>query len=147
MSKKKKFIIICLILCFILSIQAISAVEIDKSQNIGNETDIISISQENQEIMEISDNDDKLGAIEAPGGTFTDLKNILNSANNGDTIYLTGDYTFIEGSDDDYGDDFAHNTYAKSITFDGQGHTIDAKNKSSILILSNKDHPDKYITI
>ena len=121
MSNKKKFLLICLILCFIISIQSINAVEIDTAKNIENETNIMYLSQENQEILEISNDDDVVGDKYGDGGTFTDLKNLLNSATDGETIYLRGDYKFVEGSDDGYNDFFAHQSYGKTITLDGQG--------------------------
>ena len=58
--------------------------------------------------------------------TFTDLKNLINSTNPGDTIELDDDYT-NDGSITADGIEIT-----KAITINGNGHTLDAKGLSRI---------------
>ena len=86
----------------------------------------------------ISDSPVKAATINAPGGTFTQLQNIINSASSGDTISLTGDYTYNSG--------FTANGISinKNLNFVGNGHTIDASRSSVIFSLGNYNFNYKF---
>ncbi|MBE6502195.1 MAG: hypothetical protein E7Z79_07105 [Methanobrevibacter thaueri] len=62
--------------------------------------------------------------------TFTDLKNLIDSASSGDTIELDDDYT-NDGSITADGI-----TISKPITIDGNGHTLNANGKSGLFKLN-----------
>ena len=65
-------------------------------------------------------------SVNAPGGTFSDLQSIISSASSGDTIEITGDY-YNSGSESQI-------TANKNLVINGNGHTIDGRGVSRILI-------------
>ncbi len=60
------------------------------------------------------------------GGTFSELQDKINDADEGSTIKLENNYTYDDSFEDDY------ITISKKITVDGDGYTIDAKSASGI---------------
>jgi len=72
--------------------------------------------------------------------SFTSLKNMIYSSDE-PIIYLDDDFTFDENKDTGLigGIDFA-----KSVTIDGQGHTLDAKNQNRIF---NFNDETKYLVL
>ena len=119
MNKKLVFFI-CLI-GIILSAACVSAAEDVGQTNVGDTSNL----DANGDILSISSSENEiLGADE---GTFTELQNMINSGNA--TINLTKDYQ--------WGTDFGQNYAIKinrSITINGNGHTIDAKNQQDVRI-------------
>ncbi|WP_346675173.1 Ig-like domain repeat protein [Methanobrevibacter woesei] len=102
------------VLVVLLSLSAVSAADIDAA--IDNEIDVSDIS--NSEPIETNPNDDI--SLEADG-TFTDLSSQIESASPNETITLDKDY-YWDGSGNYIGIELN-----KTITIDGQGHTIDAE--------------------
>ena len=99
MQKRKIISISILLMVFILSLSAVSA-------NESNET-ILATDNSPPDLLE---------GI----GTYTELKNLINSGN--DTINLDKDYAY------DSSDNLNYVGISKQITINGNGHTIDAKN-------------------
>lgn len=99
MQKRKIISISILLMVFILSLSAVSA-------NESNET-ILATDNLPPDLLE---------GI----GTYTELKNLINSGN--DTINLDKDYAY------DSSDNMNYVGISKQITINGNGHTIDAKN-------------------
>ena len=85
------------------------------------ENDIISVDDEN--ILD-SSSDEILG----DSGSYDDLKNKIDNASSGSTVYLTNDYFF-----DGYSSGIAIN---KELTVDGNGYTIDANGNGRIFSIS-----------
>ena len=80
----------------------------------------------------VTDSSDNIGVINFSNlttGTFTELSNIISSANNGDTIVLVKDYK-NSGSENGI-------TFTKGINIIGNGHIIDADNHSQIFNISD----------
>ncbi len=84
----------------------------------------VSASDMNQTVDDTSANDESLES--ADSGTFTDLEKKIADAKDGSTLTLESDYAYDGG--------FAKSgiLIAKSLTIDGNGHTIDAKNSGRI---------------
>ena len=113
--KGKILILTCLIL-LIVSMASVSAAD-DVNQTISDDT--LSVSQD---IDVISEKDD---------GTFTALQEKIKDAPSYSTITLENDYTYNDG----------FNTKGieipKGLTIDGNGHVINALNKSRIFQIGN----------
>ena len=68
-----------------------------------------------------------ISLIQSPdGGTFAELQDKINNADEGSTIKLENNYTYEDSFKDGY------ITISKNITLDGDGHTIDANSASGI---------------
>ncbi len=65
----------------------------------------------------------------AQPGTFSELSTLVSNTSSGETLYLEKDYVNSKSS--------GKVIISKKITIDGQGHTIDANNKSNIFSVSN----------
>ena len=72
---------------------------------------------------------EKTGTIEVKPGTFTDLKNLIGRAHDGDVVNLTKDYVYSPDVDGAITDGIEIN---KTITINGYGNTIDAKGQTRI---------------
>lgn len=129
MFNKKIIFILTIILVLLFAVSAVSAADNTTSDVVSvDETteDVISI-EENQ-VIEQTDNDDVIGVNDA--GTFTALQKKINSASEGSTITLENDYNYDDGFSTD------GITITKSITIDGNGHTINGLSKSKIFKLT-----------
>ncbi|WP_295593123.1 hypothetical protein [uncultured Methanobrevibacter sp.] len=104
---KKKFLILLCLIALIFSMAGVSAVDVN--QTIFSDTPIL----EN-----------------ADGGSFTELQDKINNAEDGSTISLENNYTYDTSFKGEY------ISIAKNITVDGNGYTIDAKNASGIFNIS-----------
>lgn len=115
-------IIPLLLIIFLLSIAFVSASENTTQDTLELETndsfDVMEIDNVEQSIT--SDNSIKAKSL-------TDLEGIFNNSNIGDTIDLDCDYEF----DDDSGTRVIE--LRKSLTINGNGHSLDGKNKVRIL--------------
>ena len=130
--KKRVVGLILTILLLFICLNAVNAENIildDNSLTNLNSTDILNdtLSENSSHIHSelskvLSDSPVKKSTINAPGGTFTQLQNIINGAGSGDTIEFTGDYTYDSGTDSSY----KQGIYvSKSLTIVGNGYTID----------------------
>ncbi|WP_298499591.1 right-handed parallel beta-helix repeat-containing protein [uncultured Methanobrevibacter sp.] len=68
-------------------------------------------------------------------GTFSELQSQINNAEKGSTIYLTKDYTYNKNFTGKNGI-----TITKTITIDGNGHSIDGLEKSQLLLINKADN-------
>ena len=111
---KRILILVCLIV-FIVSMACVSAAD-DANQTTD---DVLSVSLSGQDIQGSAD-----------GGTFTELQDKINVAEEDSTITLENNYTY----DDSFKDNYI--SIDKNITIDGKGYTIDAKSSSGIFNIS-----------
>ena len=119
---KKEILIICLILCFICSLQAVVAADCGS-----NSTDINVLSVDNNVssfALPSSDTD----SLEA--GNEASFQNLQEVVNNGGTGFESHNYTWTSGENEV--------TISNTITLDGQGKVIiDAKKQSRIFNIVN----------
>ena len=106
---KFKSLFVISIILLIFTVGAVSAVD--------NSTDDIS-----------HDVDDEVLEIEVVGNTFEDIQNTVSQCSDGDTVELNGTYA---GSKSPI-------TISKSITIEGNGATLNANKKTSILKVTSK---------
>lgn len=100
---------------FIISLGCVSANDL-------NATDTLALENSDQNTLTLDENgEDTIISAQKYTGNFYELYQIIDNANDGDTIYLNKDY---KGSG--VIDIFAE------ITIDGRGHTIDASGRSEI---------------
>jgi len=111
----KKKILISMLILLLITISAVSASD-DLDQNITQTSDINNIKINNDDVLSTSN-----------ARTFTDLQTQIGRTEAGSTLTLEDDYAYTEG-DKSLG-------IAKSITIDGNGHTLDAKNAARILFV------------
>ena len=118
--KFKKVILITLSLLVLLTIGAVSA-----SDNITSD-DLAIDDEPSIEISEVNDNSTQLSAgnddILNTDGSFSDIQTMIDSANEGDTIVLSGNYAGT-------GSQININ---KTITIDGNNFKLDGKHSSRI---------------
>jgi len=141
---KYKSIIILALTIVLISIAGVSAAdandtviasddegEIDLSAN-SIETDDLKTSPEDTPLTQ----PDNEGIIsEHDNGTFKALQDKISNANSGDTITLENNYAL----EDNFINEYSTNrgiVISKSLTIDGQGHTIDAQHKSRIFYVT-----------
>ena len=124
---RKGIIMICLLLCFIISIQAASAADMDNATLTTDQLDTVdSVSEANDlDTYSSSQNNDVLTAGGA--GNFTELQNLINNAT-GPSITLDKDYEFSDG------DAGLINgiVISKNIEIIGNGHKLNGNNLSAI---------------
>ena len=118
---KSKIIFICMLLLISCSLSCVMAADVDNStQDAGNvdfaAADIDEIVKD--DYLAAADNDN----LTASAGTFDELQGIVNNASAGSTVTLDRDYN---------GTSAKHVTISKSLTIDGNGHTIDCKKEKS----------------
>ena len=141
---KYKSIIILALTIVLISIAGVSAAdandtviasddegEIDLSAN-SIETDDLKTSPEDTPLTQ----PDNEGIIsEHDNGTFKALQDKISNANSGDTITLENNYALEDNFINEYGTNRGI-VISKSLTIDGQGHTIDAQHKSRIFYVT-----------
>ncbi|WP_458454945.1 hypothetical protein [Methanobrevibacter sp.] len=110
--------------------------------DLQTENDDISISDEivNENLISSTqqygpESEDELGSTEsaddilnAGEGSFTELQNIINGNETGSTITLSKNYIYSESD--------SNVVIDKELTIDGDGHTIDAANKTNIFTIT-----------
>ena len=142
MNKKQIFMIMCLVVCIIMSLCAVSA-----SEDADNVT--VSVDDAEPEILHAADESNISASNEPevtgdlPPQTFKDLDALLrdSSYGEGSTIRLERDYYYDESVDTGYADGLFF--IKNHITIDGQGHTIDGKNKVAILAVGLRGPHDR----
>ena len=122
---KSKILVVCTVLFILLcSISAVSAQDINNDTQITLDNNVSTtqpVLSEDDEASLIGDNeiDDNLLASSSQG-SFSDLQTIINGARGDSVISLDKDYKSTQSSGI---------TLDKSLTIDGQGHTLDCDNK------------------
>jgi len=110
---KTKNILVGLIILFVLcSISSVSAADLNETQSLDNNF----VATTNDDVQLTFQYDDN---ISSSSDSLNELKNQINKASDGSVINLNKDYS---GSDD------SGITIDKSLTINGQGHTIDCAN-------------------
>ena len=136
--------VICLILCCILSLQTVMAADadnIDTNKTLSASTDDVVQESDGSLSLSVSNDADVLADATGNGGSFSDLQTLINS--NTGTITLTGNYTY-GGSDTGN----AGISIKNDITIVGQGNiVIDAKEKSRIFNIDKSTVTLKGITL
>lgn len=115
-------------------VQADANMAIDDSIN-----DEISVMENDNEGVSDSISEEQLGENEP--GTFTDLKNDINSA--GNYLELTRDYVYNDESDNHI---YRGILVKENFLLDGKGHTLDGKNLTMIFYFMKNDDGNPYNT-
>ena len=128
----KKVLIITLLLLTVLTISSVSANEdlTDVTENVLQEysSDSIELSDISDDVI-TSSQDEIVGA---DNGTFTALKNKIETAEEGTTVNLENNYVY----NDDFGTEPI--TISKQLTINGNGYKIDANSKTAVFSLNAK---------
>ncbi|MBR6023704.1 MAG: Ig-like domain repeat protein, partial [Methanobrevibacter sp.] len=117
MKIRGEIIILCLIICLIFSLSAVSAADDLNNTDVTSNNDLLSLPTNN--------NDSVIGA---GWESFTKLNETINSAQ-GDTIDLCDNYVFTPGEDDAFVNGIRID---REITIVGHDLTIDGANKARI---------------
>lgn len=127
MFDKRVVFIACLLILVIGAISAVSAADL-------NQTEEITANLTADEVSEVicENPDDEIGQTQHK--TFTDLSNEINGNDHAD-VYLNHDYTFDADSDASFKEGI--NIY-RAVTVWGNGHTIDGNNMANIFKVSNE---------
>ena len=96
-----------------------------------NDTPLEEFNHSHSQASEILNPPIKAATITAPGGTFTQLQSIIDSASSGDTIEITGDYSYDSSFSD------GGISISKDLTFNGNGHTMNGNNVARIFYISD----------
>ena len=128
---KKTILILFLAICVLFTLSGVCAGDVsdtaiasDNTDQIIEETnDLEVVSSEDEEVIASSQGEDVLGAT---AGTFTELQNKIDNAASGSTITLDKDYNYDEG--------FKKTgiSISKSLTINGNGHSLNGLSKSRI---------------
>ena len=126
--KYKKIMMLAIFIVSLLAISAASAADNTTEVIIANAgEDVVSVENNNLTV-EQTENEETIGATD--DGTFTALQNKIKDAEEGSTITLEKDYFYDEGFKS------SGISISKSVTIDGNGHTIDALGKSRIFFIT-----------
>ena len=132
---KKEILMICFIICFIFSLQAVVAADADLNTTDGDSLSVPAV--ESVETVDVSNdlssyslsNDDSIVRGENDGaGSFSELQEKINEDTTG-TISLDKNYTFNSSSDSGLTNGIV---ISKDITIQGNGFTIDALSSARI---------------
>ena len=100
---KREIIIICLILCFVLSLQAVAAADADINKNnntnvqTGQDTSAVEVNN-NDASYSLPDSNDKLQEGDGNAGSFSDLESKINTG--GTEVTLDSNYTYKDTDPD-----------------------------------------------
>ena len=135
---KKEILIICLIMCFILSLQAAAAVDVDVDNN---DTCILKINNANDVsayTLPDSQDDSLLGSADA--GTFKALQDKIDATTTGEEIILENSYTWNSGTDSGITTGITINHDMTISAEDGKVIVIDAKQQTRVFEITNGAH-------
>ena len=121
MKIRGEIIILCLIVCLIFSLSAVSAADDLNNATITSNNDLLSLPTNN--------NDSVLGS---GGESFTKLNEKINGGSQAE-ISLTGNYTYIDG-DEAFKNGIPIN---RDVTIKGNTYAIDGANKARIFNISS----------
>ena len=102
---KSKIIVISMLLLILISVSAVSAEELNETEPINDYADDITLTE----------NVNENALTDSQPSSFNDLQNTINNAPDESVLYLNEDY---KGSEDSI-------KLHKSLTIDGQGHSLD----------------------
>ena len=137
---KKEILMICLIICFIFSLQAVVAADVDLNTTDGDSLSVPAVGS--VETVDASNdlssyslsNDDSIVRGENDGaGSFSELQEKINEDTTG-TISLDKNYTFNSSSDSDLTNGIV---ISKDITIQGNDFTIDALSSARIFNITS----------
>ena len=142
---KSQIIILCIILCLIASVSAVSATDMNDTQ-YGENNELLAIDSANENLTvnnqmdEIltNENSEILGASE---GTFEELRSLLEGSQSS-PISLQNDYIFSAGDSSN-----RINISAENLEINGNGHIIDAKGQTSIFEITSNNVTLKNIVL
>ena len=122
---KREIILICIILCFICSCQAVMAADVSSNSTNTNVTSAstIEVVDSSNDLLSYSPSQDN-ETLGVGGGSFTELNNLIAGSTDS-VITLDKNYTFVSGTDDAYATGILIN---KNVNIIGNGYTIDASN-------------------
>ncbi|WP_296789228.1 Ig-like domain repeat protein [uncultured Methanobrevibacter sp.] len=131
---KREILIICLLLCIICSISAVSAADVhadDTNKTLATSDEEVVGASNDLSLSSISGED----ILKTGGGSFTQLNEKINGDNSA-TIDLKMNYTYTS-SDSAYVNGIS---FTKAITIDGHGYTIDGNNLARIFAIGYDGH-------
>ena len=135
--KSKIFVVCTLILIMFCFISAVSAQDINNDTQITYDNDVSTtqpILGEDDEASLTENNEiDDVLSEDSSQGSFSDLETTINGAREGSVIYLDKDYKSTQSSSI---------KLDKSLTIDGQGHTLDCDGKCGLF-----ESKSGYITL
>ena len=128
--KYKALVIFTILFVTLFTLATVAASDVNDTDAVSEVTDDITQDvdilkatdtqiEENNSILNVADED----TLSADEGSFRDLQDLINGAEEGSTIYLDKDYAFKNT---------ATVEFSKSITIDGRGHYLDGKGKDRI---------------
>lgn len=112
----RKFMLIAIFLVSLVAMSAVSANDLNATDEIASEDATV------DDNLEMTQEDTLSATHKVSGDTFDDIQNAVNSANEGDTILLSGNYNG-KGS---------HIKITKTLTVEGNGATLDANYSSKM---------------
>ena len=131
---KREILIICLLLCIICSISAVSAADVnadDTNKTLATSDEEVVGASNDLSLSSISGED----ILKTGGGSFTQLNEKINGDYSA-TIDLKMNYTYTS-SDSAYVNGIS---FTKAITIDGHGYTIDGNNLARIFAIGYDGH-------
>jgi len=128
--KYKALVIFTILFVTLFTLATVAASDVNDTDAVSEVTDDITQDvdilkatdtqiDENNSILNAADED----TLSADEGSFRDLQDLINGAEEGSTIYLDNDYAFK---------DTGTVEFSKSITIDGRGHYLDGLRKDRI---------------
>ena len=128
--KSKMGVIFVILFVMLFSLAAVAATDVNDTNAVSEVTedmtqdvDVLKSTDtqidENNSILAAADED----TLSADEGSFRDLQDLINGAEEGSTIYLDNDYAFK---------DTGTVEFSKSITIDGRGHYLDGQGEDRI---------------
>lgn len=127
--KFKRIMFVSILLLAILAIGAVSAADENVTENAIAVDDNTLMDLNTENTLEISDGENLSTTHTVSGNTFADIQNVINMANEGDTIYLS----------DLYSGNGNRIKINKALTIEGNGAILDAHAKSGILEITGNN--------
>ena len=142
---KKGIFILTLLILALFSVSCIYAADVNDTLAANEDTGVIELSHEiesandnlgtsEEQKVTQTDNEEKTG--ETDDGSFRTLENKIYHASSGDTVYLENNYS----CEDSWTDDIGIFIRTSNLVIEGQGHTIDAKQKTRIFYFFNAEN-------
>ena len=127
--KYKNGLVICLVICF-FTMASVAANDINETIMVNEDKEDLIAVEDNNDIVTYDDQRITLGNSSV--GSFTDLENEINNADEGGVLNLSKNYQYVSGSTDGV-------TISKSITINGNGYVLDAKGQARIFNITSNN--------